>query len=208
MTGSRIRLALRLTFILVCLTAPALYAAWRQNDYRNFRVVRPGVLYRSSQTTPAGLERILHDYNIRTVISLRDAREPGQPPPDAHEERICQRLGVRYVRITPRPWEAPGGGRPPVQEGVDTFIRELSNPLHHPVLVHCCAGIHRTGAYCALFRMKFEGWSNDQAIAELKAMGYVNLDRELDILGYLKNFDPRTGGPRTSPTLEANQQSR
>jgi protein tyrosine/serine phosphatase len=56
------------------------------------------------------------------------------------------------------------------------------------VLVHCCAGVHRTGAYCAIYRMEFEGWTNAEALAEMKALGYSNLDEEWDIRGYLESY--------------------
>jgi hypothetical protein len=38
--------------------------------------------------------------------------------------------------------------------------------------------------------MEREHWTNAQAIAEMKACGYVNLDDEWDILGYLERYRP------------------
>ena len=38
--------------------------------------------------------------------------------------------------------------------------------------------------------MEFEHWSNAEAIAEMKACGYTNLDEELDILGYMEQYRP------------------
>jgi protein tyrosine/serine phosphatase len=66
----------------------------------------------------------------------------------------------------------------------------MADPKNYPVLVHCFAGIHRTGAYTAIYRMEFEGWSNAKAIAEVKACGYTNLDDEWDILNYLERYRP------------------
>jgi tyrosine-protein phosphatase SIW14 len=67
----------------------------------------------------------------------------------------------------------------------------MDNPDNYPVLVHCFGGIHRTGAYCAIYRMEYEHWSNAQAIAELRAGGYKDLDDEWDLLGYLEQYRPR-----------------
>jgi hypothetical protein len=39
--------------------------------------------------------------------------------------------------------------------------------------------------------MEYEHWSNDEAIGEMKACGYSNLDDEWDILGYLEQYRPR-----------------
>src|SRR5207249_1552206 len=66
-------------------------ASYRQSNFRNFRVVKPGVLYRSGQMSLAGLERAVHDYGIRTVVSLRDAEVPGERPPDLAEEEYCRK---------------------------------------------------------------------------------------------------------------------
>ena len=167
---------------------PVAYAFHHHSQARNFRPVREGVLYRSSQTTLAGLERLVHDYGIRTVVTLRDSYNGG-PPPDAREEEYCRSRDILYVRITPRAWEA-SEGPPPVDEGVRRFLEVMADPANHPVLVHCCAGIHRTGAYCAIYRMEFEGWSNAAAIAEVKQLGYANFDVEWDIRRYLENYRP------------------
>jgi hypothetical protein len=87
----------------------------------------------------------------------------------------------------------------PVEEGVRKFRAVLNDERNYPVLVHCFAGIHRTGAYCAIYRMEYEHWDNVQALAEMKACGYTNLDEELDILGYLEQYRPswmpRAEGP-------------
>ena len=61
----------------------------------------------------------------------------------------------------------------------------------HPpsaVLVHCFAGLHRTGAYCAAYRMGFNGWSQQQAILEMKHLGYDCIFNETDVCGYLQHF--------------------
>ncbi len=56
-----------------------------------------------------------------------------------------------------------------MEPGVRKFREVMSDPNNYPVLVHCTAGIHRTGAYCAIYRMEFEHWTNERAIDEVKA---------------------------------------
>jgi len=185
----RLRILVGIVVVLALIAGPIVYAFHVQGQLRNFRVVKPGVLYRCGQPTLPALKRLIHDHGIRTVVSLRDSYEAGKPPPDLAEEEYCRREGLLYVRISPRNWWGPDGV-PPVEEGVRTFLRVMADPNNHPVLVHCFAGIHRTGAYCAIYRMEFEGWSNDDAIAEMKSCGYFNLDEELDILGYLEHYRP------------------
>jgi protein tyrosine/serine phosphatase len=174
---------------LFLITGPVVYGLRHQARMRNFRVVREGVLYRSGQMSLDGLQRAIHDYGIRTVITLRDATVPDQAPPDRAEEDFCNKEEINYIRIPPRSWEAPDGAAP-VEKGVQTFRAVMASPSNYPVLVHCFAGIHRTGAYCALYRMEFEHWTNSRAIAEMKACGYVNLEDEWDVLGYLERYQP------------------
>jgi protein tyrosine/serine phosphatase len=194
-----LRTLVGIAIVLALIAGPIGYAFHTQTQLRNFRVVCPGVLYRCGQPSLPALKRLIHDYGIRTVVTLRDSYEAGKPPPDLAEEEYCKREGLLHVRISPRNWWGPDGV-PPVDEGVRTFLHVMSDPNNHPVLVHCFAGIHRTGAYCAIYRMEFEGWSNERAIEEMKSCGYFNLDEELDILGYLERYQPgKLSGPAPDP---------
>jgi tyrosine-protein phosphatase SIW14 len=185
-----LKLLLGLAVVAACVGGPVLFAFHWQGETRHFHVVREGVLYRSGQNTLFGLKNLLHDYRIRTVVTLRDNHVPGLTPPDKKEEEYCLKEGIRYVRIPPQHWEDPDGGEPPVDEGVRTFLEVMRDPDNYPVLVHCFAGVHRTGAYCAIYRMEFEHWDNDRAIDEVKALGYTTIDGEEDILGYLTRYRP------------------
>src|SRR5688500_16908653 len=110
--------ALRLAVAAGLIVGPVLFAAHQQKQMKNFRVVAEGVLYRSGQLSIEGLKRAIHEHGIRTVVSLRDARDPGSPPPDADEEEFCRQQDILHVRITPRPWEGAPGQPAPVEEGV------------------------------------------------------------------------------------------
>jgi protein tyrosine/serine phosphatase len=194
--------------VLALIVSPMVMAVRQQAQTRNFHVVRPGILYRSGQMTKEGLQRVLNDYHIRTVVSLRD----GQSERDRAEEEFCKSEDIHFVRILPSRW-GDEGGSVPVEAGVQRFRDIMSDPRNYPVLVHCYAGIHRAGSYCAIYRMEFEHWSNAQAIAEMKACGYSNLDDELDILGFMEQYRPtwmppvETPSPQTIPA-EAKEKKR
>ena len=98
------RILFSLAIVALIAVAPLLYNMHVNRTYRNFRVVRRGVLYRGGQFSHDGLERIIHDHGIRTVITLRDANYPGDPPPDAELGR-AEDLGVRPAE------QARHGGR-------------------------------------------------------------------------------------------------
>jgi tyrosine-protein phosphatase SIW14 len=166
-----------------------MYGVLHLRETRHLRVVREGVLYRSAQITIPGLQRIVHEYGIRTVINLRDKTDSRSPKLDADEETFCADQEITFYRIMPKNWEAPDGSAP-VEESVQLFLKIMRDPRNYPVLIHCQRGVHRTGAYCAIFRMEFDHWTNAQAIAEVKACGYDNLENEWDILGYLERYKP------------------
>jgi tyrosine-protein phosphatase SIW14 len=169
---------------------PIGHAYNRQRHMRNFRVVRDGVLYRSGQMSLSGLKWAIHDYGIKTVITLRDSYSSKDPAPDLAEEKYCQDQAIHYCRISPRTWWAPDGLLPAAEEGVRLFREVMDDPKNYPVLIHCFAGIHRTGAFCAIYRMEYENWTNDQAIAEMRACGYKDLEDEWDLLKYLERYEP------------------
>src|SRR5260370_40138138 len=132
----------------------------------------------------------VHDYGIKPVITLRDSYYAKDLPPDLAEEEYCRAEEINYCRISPRTWWAPGGRLPAAEEGVGQFREIMDDPKNYPVLIHCFAGIHRTGAFCAIYRMEYEQWTNAQAIAEMRACGYKDLEDEWDLLVYLEQYQP------------------
>src|SRR5260370_1402826 len=171
---------LGLSIVALLAGGPIAYGMFIKANMRNFHQVREGRLYRSGQMSLFGLKNVIHDYGIKTVVTLRDAVYLGDPPPDEAEEKYCQDQEINYVRIPPRSWWAPAG-QIPADEGIRQFLEVMDNPNNCPVLVHCFGGIHRAGAFTAIYRMEYEHWSNAGAMAEMKPCGYSTLDEEWDI---------------------------
>jgi tyrosine-protein phosphatase SIW14 len=186
-----IPLLLGCVLVLLVAGGPIAYSFYSQSHIRNLRMVRKDVLYRSGQMSKSGLKAVIRDYGIKTVISLRDSVLANERPPDWAEEKFCAEEGIKYSRISPRVWLTPEG-RMPAEEGVHQFLEILDDPKNYPVLVHCYAGIHRSGAFTAIYRMEYEHWSNSRAIAELRTNGYTSLEDEWDLLGYLEQYAPRS----------------
>jgi protein tyrosine/serine phosphatase len=184
-----VRYSLSILLVALLVGGPAGYAYYRQAQLRHFRVVQEGVLYRSGQMTLSGLKAVIHDYDIKTVITLRDGPYPGAVPPDLAEEEYCKAQEITYCRISPTCWGSEEGSVP-AEEGVCRFRAIMNNPRNYPVLIHCFGGVHRTGIYCAIYHMEHDHWSNARAIADLEASGYDNLPYELDVLGYLEDYQP------------------
>src|SRR5262245_27517314 len=102
---------LGLVTVALLVIAPISYASRFQAQMRNFRVVCDGVLYRSGQMSVAGLKRIVYEYGIRTVISLRGKEKLSDPEDkedaaEQEEERYCLKEEISFFRLPSRHWEA------------------------------------------------------------------------------------------------------
>jgi tyrosine-protein phosphatase SIW14 len=117
---------------------PYAYSEARQKHLRNFRVVEDRVLYRAGQPSPAGLERVIHDYDIRTVVSFREHRGTGEPGTgDDWEAELCRIKGINHVRIPIQGWWTAPDGVVPGDEDVRRFLDLMADRRNHPVLAHC-----------------------------------------------------------------------
>jgi tyrosine-protein phosphatase SIW14 len=166
---------------------------------KRLREVTPGKFYRSGQMTAAGLRETIERYGIKTVLNLQhEAPDPALPEkwlgkPVVAESKLCKQLGARYVLMTPDVLPQPNDitKTPPV---VGEFLELLDDPAAYPVLIHCKAGLHRTGRLTAIYRMEYEGWSTGDAMRELRANGYgFNMASEADdfIIQFVKHYTPR-----------------
>jgi protein tyrosine/serine phosphatase len=195
-----LRVVFALVIVGVLVGGPLVYLNCFKTRYRNFHVVQEGVLYRSGQLSLDGLKRLIHDYGIKTVITLRYAAHPGEEPPDRLEEQYVVAEGYNYFRIPHLPWSEING-EVPAEKNVELFRRIMSDPSNQPVLIHCYAGIHRTGAFCAIYRMEFQHWPREQAVEEMRACGYREIDDHFDVMSYLRNFRAKGAGDAVPSTI-------
>lgn len=175
---------------LSLIAIPIILATEIQHQKRHFRTVRENLFYRSGQMTLEGLGRTSHDLQIRTVVSLRDGSNPGDPPPDLDEENWCHENGLNYLRLRPMAWEGTENKPAPVEPNVKKYLELLRDERNYPILLHCFAGIHRTGTYTAIYRMEVEGWPLDRAMNEMRACGYTHIEGDKDLLGFLLQYKP------------------
>lgn len=152
--------------VIVAISA-AVASAWLvkvnrdQLVWDHFDVVKPGILYRSGQLTPAQLEAAVRTYGIKTVVSLQNLT------PGVEAERVLvKRLGVGFLRL---PMPGDGFGR---EEQFREVLKAVDDPKRRPVLVHCARGTCRTGAAVALYRFERDGWTIDDVSAEMDRQVY------------------------------------
>jgi len=127
------------------------------------------VIYRSSQPDLSVFAGIA-ELGIRTVVSLRSEE-------DSEEERAAAiAAGLNYIRIGLPAFRRPG------DEAIRQVLETITSEKNQPVLVHCKRGADRTGVVVACYRIGYEGWSVEDALAEAKKYGLAWYQRSM------KNF--------------------
>lgn len=186
--------------IVFVVGAPLAYYRSSYSQAKRVRIVTPGRFYRSGQMQADALRQFIHDHGIRTVINLQNETPDPNVGNGQMESQVCAEMGARYVFLPPDlidryriPKERPAT--------IDQYLQILDDPNAYPVLLHCKAGLHRTGVLTALYRMEYEGWTLQEAHDELLRNGFGRTQatvRNDYIQQYLVTYKPR-GGPKPPP---------
>ena len=99
--------------------------------------------------------KALAELGVKTIIDLTDnSREYEQPAAEA--------AGLRYVNIPMVDKSYPS------MEQVNEFLKVVDDPATGKFFVHCAGGRHRTGVVGAVYRLKYDNWNLEQALAEME----------------------------------------
>jgi protein tyrosine/serine phosphatase len=172
------------TLAVVLIVAGASTAYWWHTTRlpKRFAAVAPGRLYRSGEVSPAQLERLQHDYGIGRVICLLNENAPVT----VAERDAAQRLGLRWENVS---LTGDGASTPEDRARILSLLTEPNAP---PTLVHCAAGVNRTGLAVGLYRRHVEGWSYDQVLEELLEFDFENLPKHESLRQALASPAPTT----------------
>jgi len=142
---------------------------WRTVGWqpKRFAVVVPGQVYRCGSVSPEQLERLRHRYGIRTVLSLLN---PGAKE-SRRERAAAKRLGIRWINV---PLPGDGSSTPAKRDRIRAV---LLDPALRPILVHCAAGVNRTGLAIGMYRLHVEGWTLEQVLGEMRHFGFEDLPK-------------------------------
>jgi len=197
-----------LTLAAFMVYAPYLYYRYTLEHSKRLRPIVEGKLYRSGCLTADGFCDAIEKLKIKTVISFWDEdpdpllRRSRFDSTAIKESELCRSLGVDYkfiyVELMPEVRAAKERLR-----AIDEFLKVMDDEASYPVLIHCKAGLHRTGVMAAIYRMEYDGWSRQDAMRELRALGFgyftANSSNEY-VLQYVMRYQPRGQRAEISPT--------
>lgn len=122
----------------------------------NFYQISPS-LYRSEQPD-AALSPLLEQHGIRRIINLRQ------------RNRDLALFNPAQYRIDHIPVSAWAMQRQNILDVMKSI--QDAEKKNEKVLIHCYHGSDRTGASVAMYRIIFQNWSREDALAEMKGGGY------------------------------------
>jgi protein tyrosine/serine phosphatase len=112
------------------------------------------ILYRGGQPAESDY-KALASFGIKTIIDLRNDEE-------SFARSAAEAAGLKYYNIP------MNGVSAPTDADVAQFLKIVNDPASGKVFMHCKAGIHRTGAMGAVYRISHDGWDYDKTFAEMK----------------------------------------
>ena len=117
--------------------------------------------------------RQLKAMGVKTVINLRFFHK--------NSEKISS-TGLAYEEIPMNTWHAE-------DEDVIRFLKLLADRNRSPFFVYCQHGADRTGLLCAVYRIVIQGWTKDEAIAEMTQGGFGFHGIWQNLVDYLRKLD-------------------
>lgn len=129
---------------------------------RNFQRVNDQ-LYRSGRLTDRNYAN-LAARGVNTVISFEEYNSPDLTL--EQEKSWAEKNQIKLISF-------PLSDRnPPTTDQIETVLKELNNRENGTILVHCHRGADRTGIIIASYRIRFNFWSVELAIREMKKYGH------------------------------------
>lgn len=125
----------------------------------------------------------LYDLGVRTVVSLQNQQAPTETIKNAeYAEILLEKAAAEEVGIAFVAYSMSNRGKNSLQyqssAEVAAMVESACNEIvkrseSGGVAFHCKSGKDRTGLVAAYLRIKYQGWTLDQALAEMRQKGHV-----------------------------------
>ncbi|MBC7541689.1 MAG: dual specificity protein phosphatase family protein [Candidatus Sericytochromatia bacterium] len=149
-------------------------------DVQNFNKVHEW-LYRGGYPDENAL-KVAVQLGIKTVISLQ-GKAPFEAVMVAQEKANAAKLGITWINV-PLPFKVE-----PPKAMIDQVLNTLANKQSQPCYLHCYHGRDRTGTLAAVYRIKYDGLTNDQAFTEMKGFGF-DPQKYPEFASYVQHYRP------------------
>ncbi len=137
-------------------TAPARPPQWatpiEKDGAPNLNRIAPN-FYRSAQPSSDGFKVLSKEPGIRTVVSLRAFHS---------DLDLLEGTGIALVRIPIHPWHIE------TEDIVLALAAIRRAEAQGPLLLHCQHGADRRGLITALYRILYQDWTKEAALAEMQ----------------------------------------
>jgi len=141
-------------------SAASLETSNEVDGIRNFHEVHP-TLFRSGELAATNAAE-LQAHGIRTVLSLQNYSRKDA----ATEQHWLAAAGIQFIWLPMSPFEKP------TVAAINQALADIDVVADQPIDVHCALGSDRTGIVVAAYRIKYDGWTYDQAVAEMRTYGH------------------------------------
>ncbi|MDH4241169.1 MAG: hypothetical protein OEW48_16550 [Phycisphaerae bacterium] len=164
-------------FLYIVLLAGAVFLLVRHFHIKHFNVIEPDVLYTSGQPRGMDYTRLLYKYNIGSIVNVRSASEHRERHWHNEEVTWVRNNGVNYFEL---PIEKSDDL--PDEQTRQEFLAIMADKTNLPVLLHDSDGRKRVSILAAVWALKANKYSVDEAI------GLVERIKEQPLLDAERNF--------------------
>jgi len=134
---------------------------------KKFGIVEDGQIYRSGQLSRWLVERTLRKYNIKIIVCLT-GNSANEDLDKDEEKEVAERLGIERYKCL-----LSGDGTGDVNNYAKAIaIICQAKEKGKPVLVHCSAGVQRSGGVIAAYRLLIEKKDVPYVLNEMKSYGW------------------------------------
>jgi uncharacterized protein (TIGR01244 family) len=177
-----------LAVFLVAASVGGLVVAYGE-PYYHWRVVAPGLVYRSGTLCRDDLVQVVDRFGVKTLLNLRTEAERAKGPWYDEERQVAAERGVRLVDV-PLP-----EGTPPTPAQVAQILEVFDAAAEAPVLFHCEHGVVRSAAVEGLYRREYLREGPEEALSRVAVFGR-DLDRKYPAIAkFVREYVPRAAAP-------------